>query len=269
MIGEPTSVADAYSRTGAAWQAGPGAIYDRLAEVLVDCRPDHFAGRVVLDLGAGTGAASRAITAAGGVPIALDAAYGMLAADHHTRPPAVVGDAYALPLRDDAFDAVVAAFSLNHLDDPAAGLREAARVTRRGGALLASAYADDDSHPVKQAVESAAREAGWQVPQWYTHVRAATVPQLATVASARDVLAHAGLQGTVHKHAVRFDDLGPEQLLAWRFGMAHIAPFVATLDDDERAAMVDRARQRLEDVPLVRSIIVVVAVAPGSRPAAG
>jgi hypothetical protein len=47
--------------------------------------------------------------------------------------------------------------------------------------------------------------------------------------------------------------------------MAQLAPFVAALDDDDRAAMVERARQRLDDVPLVRSIIVVVAFATGSR----
>src|SRR3954471_11099665 len=114
----PTTIADAYSQTGAAWQAGPGAIYDRLATVLVDCRPSDFRGQLVLDLGAGTGAASRAIAAVGGVAVAAAAAYGMLAADRAHRPAAVVADACALPLRDRAVDAVVAAFSLNHLEDP-------------------------------------------------------------------------------------------------------------------------------------------------------
>jgi ubiquinone/menaquinone biosynthesis C-methylase UbiE len=262
MTGEPETVADAYTRTGAAWQAGPAAIYDRLAEVLVNDRPHDFEDRVVLDLGAGTGAASRAIAAVGGTPIAADASFGMLAANRHGGPPAVVADAYALPLPDHSVDAVVAAFSINHLDDPVAGLREAARVTRRGGALLVSAYADDDTHPVKDAVDSAARDAGWNPPQWYAHVRRAAVPQLESVERAQQVLERAGLQGTARKRRVPFPELGPDALLAWRFGMAQLAPFVAELDDAERTAMFERARRRLDDTQLVRSIIVLVALAP-------
>ena len=256
----PTTVADAYSQTGAAWQAGPGAIYDRLATVLVDCAPVDLRGRLVLDLGAGTGAASRAISAAGGVAVAVDAAYGMLASDRARRPAAVVGDACALPLRDRAVDAVVAAFSLNHLDDPVAGLREAARVTRPGGAVLASAYAEDDTHPAKDAAEAAAREHGWQSPPWYPHMRAMAMPKLAAVERARAVLVDAGLTGDAYARRIAFPELGPDQLLAWRFGMAQLAPFVATLTADARAAMVRRARMLLDETQqLVRSIIVIVA----------
>ncbi|HUP75106.1 MAG TPA: class I SAM-dependent methyltransferase [Acidimicrobiales bacterium] len=257
----PTTIAEAYSQTGAVWQAGPGAIYDRLATVLVDCRPTDLRGRVVLDLGAGTGAASRAIAAVGGIAVAADAAYGMLAADRTRRPAAVVGDACALPLRDRAVDAVVAAFSLNHLDDPVAGLREAARVTCPGGALLASAYAEDDRHPVKDAAEVAAREHGWQPPPWYPHLRANAIPKLASVERAVDALHDAGLQGEARAVRIAFPELGPDQLLAWRFGMAQLAPFVATLGADARAAMVHRAKTLLDDAPLVRSIIVLVATA--------
>jgi len=250
---------DAYSRTGAAWQAGPGAIYDRLATVLVDCRPIDFTGQLVLDLGAGTGAASRAIAAVGGVPIAIDAAYGMLAADATQRPAAVVGDAYALPLRDCAVDAVVAAFSLNHLDDPVAGLREAARITRPGGPILVSAYADDDKHPAKNAAETAAREQGWTPPPWYEQLRADRMPMLASVDRAHEALVAAGLTGDARALRVPFPELGPEQLLAWRFGMAQLAPFVATLSAAARAVMLRRARALLDNVELVRSIIVIVA----------
>jgi hypothetical protein len=114
---------------------------------------------------------------------------------------------------------------------------------------------------VKAAVESAAREAGWQPPKWYAHVQAAAVPRLATVASAQVVLDASGLRGTVDKITVPFTDLGPDQLLAWRFGMAQLAPFVADLDATDRAAMIERARQRLDHTPLVRSIIVIVAFA--------
>ena len=257
-----TTIADAYSQTGAAWQAGPGAIYDRLATVLVECGPDELRGRLVLDLGAGTGAASRAIEAAGGTPVAVDAAYGMLAADRARRPAAAVGDASALPLRDHAVDAVVAAFSLNHLEDPVAGLHEAARVTRPGGALLASAYAQDDTHPAKDAAEAAAREHGWEPPPWYANMKARAVPKLATVERARAALAGAGLEGDARALRIAFPELAPDQLLAWRFGMAQLAPFVATLTADERAAMVSRARTLLDAAhQLVRSIIVIVAIA--------
>jgi SAM-dependent methyltransferase len=258
MVETTTSVA-AYSLTGAAWQAGPGAIYDRLATVLVDCRPIDFTGRLVLDLGAGTGAASRAIAAAGGVAIATDAAFGMLMADAKARPAAVVGDAYALPFRGRAVDAVVAAFSLNHLDDPVAGLREAARITRSGGAILASAYSDDDTHPVKNAAESAAREHGWSPPPWYAHLKTNVMPKLATVDRAQAALRDAQLTGEARLIRVAFPDLAPDQLLAWRFGMAQLAPFVATLSADAQADLYHRARARLDDVELVRSIIVMIA----------
>jgi SAM-dependent methyltransferase len=261
MTHQPTAIADAYSSTGAAWQEGPGAIYDRLARVLVDCRPASFDRRRVLDLGAGTGAASRAIAAVGGVAIAADAAHGMLATDRANRPPAVVGDAVALPLRDSAVDAVVAAFSLNHLDDPVPGLREAARVTRSGGTVLVSAYAEDDTHPAKYAAEAAAREWGWHAPEWYAHIRASAIPRLATVERAEAALAAAGVHGEARALRVAFPELGREQLLEWRFGMAQMAPFIASLSDHDRIAIRQRALDSLDHTELVRSIIVLVAIA--------
>jgi SAM-dependent methyltransferase len=208
----------------------------------------------VLDLGAGTGVAGDAARAAGAERVvALDAALGVLSAG--TSPAAVAGDAVALPFRTGSFDAVVAAFSLNHLDDPAAGLREAARI---GGAIVAGAYAADDAHPVKGAVEDAAVARGWTAPPWHEWVRSRAVPALATVDGARSVLAAAKLDGDVEHVEVDLADLTAEQLVAWRLGMAQLAPFVAGLAPAARDALVADALDRLgrDPPPLVRRIVV-------------
>jgi ubiquinone/menaquinone biosynthesis C-methylase UbiE len=192
-----TSLAAAYSATGAAWQHGPGRVYERLAEVLADRSPLPLRGCRVLDVGAGTGAAGRAAQRAGaGSVIAIDVARGMLAHDAAARPPAAVADALALPFRDGAFDVAIAAFSLNHVAHPAAGLREMMRAVRRGGAIVVGAYAADDSHPVKAAVEDVLRSRGWEPEPWYLSVRSDAVPKLATVERCAEVARTVALEAT-------------------------------------------------------------------------
>lgn len=256
------NLTSAYSATGGAWQAGPGRVYDRLAEVLLDHSPVPLAGSLVLDLGAGTGAASRAALARGARVVAMDAAEGMLRHDRAVRPPAVVADALALPFADRSIDVVAAAFSLNHLDDPVAGLAETRRVLRRAGALLASAYAEDDTHPVKQAAEAAAAELGWSPEPWVVALKRDAVPHLATVERAIAAADAAGLTATAVHDRVTFPELGPADLVDWRLGMAQLAPFVATLDADTRHRLRERAIELLVDpVPLIRSVIVLTATA--------
>ena len=260
-----TSLAAAYSATGSAWQRGPGPIYDRLAAELVARAPESLDGRRVLDVGAGTGAASRALMVAGARDVvAVDAAVGMLAYVAADRPPAAAGDARALPFADRSFDAAVAAFSLNHLTDPATGLREMARVTRRGGALLAANYGTDDTHPVKAAVEAALARRGWTPDAWYYEVRDEAAPRLATVEDTIAVGAAAGLDVEAELVHVPFGDLATEDLVAWRLGMAHHAPFVEALRVSEHQAVVHEAIAGLgQGSPsLVRSIVVLRAVVP-------
>jgi ubiquinone/menaquinone biosynthesis C-methylase UbiE len=258
-----SDVAAAYSATGAAWQAGPGPIYDRLAEVLVETSPVPVRGAWALDLGAGTGAATRALLAAGAAAVvAVDAAHGMLAQNAARRPPAVVGDALGLPFNAAAFDVTVAAFSLNHLTDPAAGLREAARVTRPGGAVMASAYAADDDHPVKEAVEAALAARGWEPQAWYRTVREDAAPRLATVDAAQAAARAADLEAEAEVRRVPFPDFGAGDLVAWRLGVAQHAPFVAGLPTAEARALAEDAAARLGDdwPPLVRSVVILRAV---------
>ena len=260
-----TNAADAYSATGAAWQRGPGRIYDRLAEIIVAALPVAAAGGSALDLGAGTGAATRALLAAGAARVvAADAAMGMLAHDAGGRPPAVVGDALALPFAPGAFDVTVAAFSLNHLTDPPAGLREAARVTRPGGGLAVSAYAADDDHPVKHAVEAALAARGWVPQPWYQTLRTDAAPKLATVAAAREAAEAAGLDAEVDLVRVPFPDLDATALVAWRLGLAQHAPFVESLPTADRTALAEDAAARLGNSwpPLERSIVILRAALP-------
>lgn len=258
-----STLAGDYSDTGGAWEQGPARVYDRLAAVLVDRSPVPLGGGRVLDVGAGTGAASRAALAAGAaMAVAVDAAFGMLAHQAGARPPAVVGDLLALPFAGAAFDATVAAFSLNHLRCPAAGLREMARVTRSGGAILAASYAADDAHPVKEAVKDALAARGWSPEPWYTSLGAHALPLLATPDGFAGAAREAGLGADVEAVRVPFPDLGAGDLVAWRLGLAQHAPFAARLSPEEREALVEDALARLgrEPPPLVRSVVLLSAV---------
>ncbi|MEJ7583265.1 MAG: class I SAM-dependent methyltransferase [Acidimicrobiales bacterium] len=256
-------MAEAYSATGAAWQVGPGRIYDVLSEHLVAHSPVPLAGRLVVDLGAGTGSATRALQRIGARPLALDAAEGMLRAGPGTRPPSTVADALALPLHTGAVDGVVAAYALNHVADPVEALREVRRVTRPGGPVLVANYATDDGHVAKAAVDRALAEAGHGGTDWYERVRVGTAPLLGTVERAEGALWCAGLSGHAKHDRIPFPALRPSDLVAWRLGMAHVAPFIATLDGARQQRLRERALELLGGDPpmLVRSVITIVAVA--------
>jgi SAM-dependent methyltransferase len=255
------AIREAYSAGAEAWADGPSRVYGRLAEVLVDHMPVR-PGMAVVDLGAGTGVLSGALAAAGACPIACDFAWAMLAHDRTHRPPAVTADARRLPLRDGAVDGVGAAFCLNHLDDPEVALREMGRVCAGGGFVVSATYASTSGHPAKAAVDTAAAELGFMPPSWYREVKTSYETLTDEVGKVEAVARRAGLRDvTVHEQSVDVGVDQPELLVGWRLGMASLAAFERSLDDDRRAALRARALELLgpDPEPYRPRVIVLVA----------
>ena len=112
-------------------------LHDRVARLLGD-----LGAGTVLDVGCADGALRAALPAPGPWLVGLDASETLL----RDRPPPVLrADARRLPVRDRAVDAVTALDVLYHLPDPMPALREARRVLRAGGHLLAATIACTDS----------------------------------------------------------------------------------------------------------------------------
>jgi len=252
----------AYSSTGEQWQRGPGKIYDRLAEVLIERSPVPVGDATVADIGAGTGAGSRSALAAGAKHVvALDPALGMLTTDAIRRPPALVADACRLPLRSGSVDLGLAAFSFNHLADPAPAFAELRRVLSPTGGIVVGTYAADDAHPAKQVVDDELGAVGWEPPSWYAWMRERVTTVLAHENRLGAIAEEAGFADIVVRNVrVEFPELGPADLVAWRLGMAQHAPFLATLASTTQRRVAARATARLRETPtLVRSVLVLTA----------
>ncbi|RAV34699.1 demethylmenaquinone methyltransferase [Corynebacterium heidelbergense] len=95
---------------------------------------------VVLDLAAGTAVSTEELARTGAYCIACDFSYGMLAAGSHRDVPKLCADGTQLPFADNTFDAVTISYGLRNIVDFRAGLREMARVTKRGGKLAIAEF---------------------------------------------------------------------------------------------------------------------------------
>lgn len=249
---------DHYAGAAPGWAGGAYRVYRPLARELVSMAP--VAGLRILDVGAGTGLGSAELIEAGACPLAVDYSLDMLRWDRSQRPPCAVADVTALPVASGAVDGVLAAFVLNHLDDPGAGMRELARVARAGGPVLANVYSNASSNPARDEVDRQAVAHGWQVPEWYRAVKELAAPQVGTAEAMHAVASAAGLVDVVVEE--RAVDVGVEtapELVGYRLGQAHFAEWLRGLGPREpevRAAIVEAVEPVME--PL-RPIVVFLA----------
>ena len=105
----------------------------RLDAMIGDIAGDAVPATNPLEVGAGEGVISQKLHHRFGTAVGLDLPDAGLRAEWRSRPgPSYLhGDAENLPFNDKQFDLVVCVEVLEHLSDPAAGLRELARVSSR------------------------------------------------------------------------------------------------------------------------------------------
>lgn len=131
---------DHYDRVGAVMSFGQDP---RWRQALVDAI-DPQPGMRILDVATGTGMVAFAHAGRGAEVIGLDQSEAMLAGaearlEHtpelHSRPSFMLGQAETLPFADGEFDALTFTYLLRYVDDPAATMRELARVVKPGGPI--------------------------------------------------------------------------------------------------------------------------------------
>ena len=242
-------VSDHYRGAGQRWATGACLVYGPIAEQLVARSPHPLGGRLVLDAGAGTGAASAALQACRARPVAVDLSADMLRCNTAAGGARVVGDICALPIADAAMHDAVAAFVLNHLVNPGFAFRELVRVVRPGGAVLACVYANRSHSAVRDRVDEIARAAGWHAPDWYVEVKAHATPVLGTASAMTAAADEAGLSGvTVAERPVDVGVTEPGQLVAYRFGQAQFTAWLESIGPAAGEAIRRAAVQAIRPV---------------------
>jgi FAD/FMN-containing dehydrogenase/SAM-dependent methyltransferase len=125
-----------------AWAELAEAHNQPLFEAVLDAAEVGLGTRL-LDVGCGSGLTLVLARQRGAVPAGLDISPGLLQVARDRLPDADLreGDLESLPFGDAAFDAVTGINAFQFAGDPRQALREAARVTRPGGRVVASLFA--------------------------------------------------------------------------------------------------------------------------------
>jgi SAM-dependent methyltransferase len=146
-----TAVLPHHEQAAAAWGL-PGANYNevsfRISDALAHAaqRLNATPGEEILDLGTGTGWSARNVATEGANVTAVDISADLLKAAEtlsaHVRPKIAfqLADAEALPFPDGRFDAVISTFGVIFAQNQEQAAAELARVCRKGGRIVLTAW---------------------------------------------------------------------------------------------------------------------------------
>ncbi len=150
-----------FGRAADAYERGRPDYPAAAVEFIVD-RLGIRAGRIVLDLAAGTGKLTRLLVPSGAEVIAVEPIAEMRAKIENAR--VLEGTAEAIPLADASVDAVTVAQAF-HWFRPDDALREIHRVLRPGGGLALIWNVRDESDPIHAAATEIMRPLEENVPR--------------------------------------------------------------------------------------------------------
>jgi SAM-dependent methyltransferase len=206
------------------------------------------AGQRVLDVGCGPGALTAELVERVGADsvVAIDPSQPFVDAARARHPGVDVrlGTAEQLPFPDDEFDAAIAQLVVQFMRDPAAGVGEMARVTRRGGAVVACVWDHGGGQGPLSPLWNAARalDPGVAGESLGVGTRAGQLERL---------FEDLGLEG-VSETAVSVDVQHPTFEEWWEpftLGVGPAGAYVARLDPEKRDALREQCRAMLPAAP--------------------
>jgi SAM-dependent methyltransferase len=204
-------------------------------------------GMRALDVGAGPGALTAELVKRVGVTnvAAVEPSQPFAQACRERVPgvEVVEAGAEALPLANEAFDAVLSQLVLNFLDDAPAAVREMARVTRPGGLIAACVWDYSGEMHLLRAFWDAALEVKPAAASEHDEARMrwAREGELGELWRSVGLLRIRSTQLRVRARYANFEDLWAP----FSVGVGPAGAFTAALEDDERAALHDALARRL------------------------
>jgi SAM-dependent methyltransferase len=220
-----------------------GRYADPLAEVFV-----AFAGvgvgDKVLDVGCGPGALTAHLLSIGAEVAAIDPSPPFIDAIRQRCPDVDVrqGSAEELPYGTASFNVALAQLVVHFMTDPVIGIRQMARVTRRGGVVAACVWDGPTGAlaPFWDAVHMIDPEA--QDEALLSGAHRGHLTELFDAAGLRDV----------EEDSIAVDVVHPTFAEWWQpytYGVGPAGDYVQRLDDDGRGRLESVARERLGDGP--------------------
>lgn len=213
---------------------------------------DVHAGQHVIDVGCGTGALTSVLVARLGHAhvSAVDPSEPFAVAMRQRFPSVDVQQAPAeqLPYPDGTFDAALAQLVVHFMNDPVAGLREMARVTRRDGVVAASVWDHAGQRGPLRDFWAAARTIDPNVEDESERAgtREGHLAKLFSEAGLREIESTAL---SVELTQPTFEDWWEP----FEHGVGPAGSFVTSLGPAQRATLREECRRRLSDGPIALS----------------
>jgi SAM-dependent methyltransferase len=208
------------------------------------------AGQRVLDVGCGPGALTAELVARLGPAAvsAVDPSEPFVAAVRERHPEVSVQQAAAeqLPFEHRTFDSALAQLVVHFMTDPVAGLREMARVTRKGGVVAACVWDHAGGQGPLSVFWAAVRERDPDVEDESQRAgsREGHLGELFREAGLHDVEESALPVRVEHPS---FEDWWEPYTL----GVGPAGGYAAGLDPERQAELRERCREKLPDAPFV------------------